>query len=176
MKDRLPPHSYEYFVDLIKCSPKVPKNEWTPDETEINSHIGFGNNFYGLFQARLEAETTPDPVAFRKDGNTSCVMLVTMEEEHTEQWAHFLKTNTSLIDQIDKALGTLSIYEELLAHYYDLIRDANRKKDNTEVDKFETLNAETVGVYAWRQLAPLLREAASKLTDEGIDLKGLFLG
>jgi hypothetical protein len=177
MKDRSPiSHSHEYYVDLVQRSPKIPQSEWTPDEIELNSHIGFGGGFYTLFKARLEAETAPDPIAFRKDGNSACVMLVTMEEKYTEQWSHFLNTNVNLMKQVNQALNILSVYEELMSHYYDLLMESNSKKDNTEVDKFEALNAEEVGVYAWRQLAPLLREAASKLTNEGIDLKGMFLG
>ena len=36
MKDRMPAsHSHEYFVDLVKKSPKIPKSEWTEKENQL---------------------------------------------------------------------------------------------------------------------------------------------
>lgn len=177
MKDKSPVlHSHEYYVDLVQRSPKIPRNEWTPEEIESKGHLQFGNNFYCLFLGRLRAEKAPDPLAYRSGSMDMLPSfdLKKVETKYPEQWARFLANNSNLIKQIDKALDGNSVYSECLHHYRDLILESRETNDFTKVDAYEALDVESLGVYAWRQLNPLLEEAAAKMSDEGINPKELF--
>ncbi len=99
-----------------------------------------------------------------------------METAYNEQWQRFLSNNKDLIDQIDGAIAGLTPYRTLLKHYADSlskrINDGNRDWDND----LEALGEETeaIGIYAWRELNPLLERAAEQMGLEGIDPKEFF--
>ncbi len=76
--------------------------------------------------------------------------------------------------QIDAALDGTSAYSEASHYYRDLLIKGRDKQDYSEADAFEALGIESMGIYAWRRLNPLLEKAAGKMKDEGINPKEFF--
>lgn len=165
-------HPHEYYVDLVSRAPKTPIDELTAKEQEYG-HTQYGNNFYLLFLSRLRAQGSPDAEEYKKRDLIS-VYLTAAETTYEKQWAQFLEHNTELIIDIDAALDGVAVYAELLEEHRNLLKVAMRSKDIRPVDEFEALGIELVGVYAWRQLNPLLEKAAEKMKDEGIALEEFF--
>jgi len=161
-----PPH--EYYVDLVRRSPKLPDDKITPFEKE-HGHLQFGNNFYCLFLARLRAERDPEI-----GDHGIQIYLGAAQRQYGDQWQRFLSHNQELVKKIDHALDGLEPYDELLRHYRDLLREAVKTGDYALADEYETLGIESVGILAWRKLNPLLEKAAKQMDKDGIKSKEFF--
>lgn len=174
MNDKTPlSHPHEYYVDLVKRTPKVPPNEITPDERE-HGHGQFGNNFYLLFLSRLRAERAPDPQEYKKKNILAQVYLNRAESKYQKQWPQFLDRNRNLIEQIDAVLDSISAYSDASDYYIYLLKKGRDKQDYSEAEAFEALGIESMGIYTWRQLNPLLEKAADRMKDQGINPKEFF--
>lgn len=175
MKDDSPvSHPHEYYVDLVNRSRKIPTNKMTRSERD-NGHLQFGNNFYLLFLGRQRAERAPDPQEYRQHDPIVSGYLGTAETKYSRQWSSFLDHNRPLIGQINTALDGISVYSEALHHYRDLLVEERRTQNSSRAVEFEALGLESVGIYAWRQLNPLLEKAAGRMKDEGINAKEFFV-
>lgn len=167
-------HPHEYYVDLVKRAPKVPPNQLNSNERK-HGHEQFGNNFYLLFLTRLRAERAPDPQKFRSENLLTQVYLNRAETTYAKQWTEFLSHNGDLIKKINTALDGVSIYSEIWSHYRDLLLDERREGSNLhKANDFQALGCEAVGIYAWRQLNPLLEKAADRMKQEGINPQEFF--
>jgi hypothetical protein len=165
MNDRAPiSHPHDYYVDLVIRAPKVPPDEFTPPEL-------FGNNFWRLFQSLFGAEKAADPQEYRKN---LYVPLNRVEAECAGPWAQFLEHNRDLVRQIDTALNQYQVYNELLMHKVNLAGEGRDRNDYSEPEAFEALGLKEVGIYACRQLNPLLREASDRMKKEGINSEEYF--
>jgi hypothetical protein len=168
MKDQAPvSHLDKYYVNLVANAPKVAPSERTPDEED--GHAQFGNNLYFLFLSRLEATRAPDPQLYRREAHLAKTYLNRAESQHPTEWAQFLDHNGALIAQIDTALDGLGVYQKIKDYHADLLREGQRTGDWSKSEAFQELDLEGVGTFAWRQLNPLLEQAASRMSEAGID-------
>lgn len=175
-EERLAEHPHEYYLDLINSAIKVRKSEWSPEEKR--GHEQFGNNFYLLFTSRLSVERATDPEAFRTEMTNKhwipiCCFLNKVESEYPQQWANFLNQNVELLRKIDDALDLVFNYKRVLEYHDDMFfTDEDKYKE--KLKELKNLEFDSMGIYAWRQLNPLLEESAKKMKKLGIKVKGFL--
>lgn len=159
--------THKYFVNLLQRLPKTPLNEQTPYERE-HGHEQFGSNFFMLFSALQSQET--DPEAY----SVLSIYTARAEKQYSEQWQRFIKNNRRLIDQIYKELDRKKVYLELLEHFRDLLMTKREGGNPNIADEFTAMGIKSVGIYVWRKLNPLLKEAADQMKKEGINPEKFF--
>ena len=165
-----PDRSHEYFVDLLRRSPKVPVYQQTRDERE-HGHAKFGNNFFMLFSELQSQEA--DPEAYRRRSPVQ-VYTAQAEERYGEKWLRFKKNNRGLIDQIYQELDRYGTYLELLEHYKDLLIAERSGANSNIADEFRAMGIGSVEIYVWRKLNSLLKKAANQMKKQGINPQEFF--
>lgn len=140
----------------------MPRSEWTKKEGHHDEHQQFGNNFYCLFQGRLNREKCISASQYGQ-----YLLIDSMESKYKNKWTNFLENNGDLIKKIDESLEGNAVYCKVLYHYIDLLKDRNYIK----AEEYAKLGIEEVGVYYWRIINPLLKEAAEKMQELGIPIE-----
>lgn len=165
------PYSDAEWFEVVKNAPKVSFEEQTPAERASGCHQSFGNKFSKLFFDVFTSREHPDPEAYKHtDGNLFHKQINDMERRYGPQWSTFLRDNAELIDQIERAYEGVTLFHDAIRHHAALFDKAKVKGDTTlaEPQAFAALGIEEMGMYAWRQLNPLLEHAAEKMREYGI--------
>ncbi|OQY67848.1 hypothetical protein B6D29_01695 [Microgenomates bacterium UTCPR1] len=160
-------YDHQYYVDLAHKLPRVPPNEMT-DRERRHGHIQYGNNLYLLFQA-LSFDRR------NNDENTIQSYLKDVSEKDVKNWWTFVDNNEEFIQKIDKALDGVKQYDTLLSYFIELILDSKKTNNFTLVDEFSKLKIEEIGIFAWRNLNPLLEEAVKLMKKVGLKPEAFFL-
>lgn len=153
---------HQYFVDLAIKLPKIPAEEFTPFERE-HGWQQYGNNFIMLFLEELEIRTNP------KVDQSGLTHVQKMRQRYGNEWERFLEKNKDLIDKINQTLDEKILHSQLIRHHTDLLLEGN----DLIADEFKPL-VDSVGIYIWRKLSPLLEKAADQMEKEGIDAREFF--
>lgn len=95
-------------------------------------------------------------------------------EDDVKNWWTFVNNNHELIQQINKALDGIKQFDTLLSYFIKLISDSKKNNDLKLVKEFYNLNIEEIGIFAWRNLNPLLEKAVKLMNDVGLTPEAFF--
>lgn len=125
------------------------------------SHSQYGNNFFLLFEA------------IRTGSNASEFASIKLKKAEGlgGVWEVFLQENNQLIKAAVDALNKVEQYRILMQQYNQL----NKAKKWDEADDFEKdTNFELVGINAWNNLNPILKEIGEKMAEYNMDEKDFW--
>jgi|SRR3989344_1390915 len=159
---------HQYYVDLVKRVPKIKPNKLTRSEKK-NGVSQFGNNFHFLFLEIQISQESPEKLESLSYGK-----LAKAENTYGDRWRNFLSINEKLVKKIVETLDHVNVALELREHYAELLKSARESKDYTLADEFESLGIQAVQDYAWKNLNPLLEDAAKKMRKSGIKPENFF--
>jgi len=136
------------------------------DMERKHGHFQYGNNLYLLFQALSADGGNNEEIikSFLKYGS----------EDDVKNWWTFVNNNHELIQQINKALDGIKQFDTLLSYFIKLISDSKKNSDLKLVKEFYNLNIEEIGIFAWRNLNPLLEKAVKLMNDVGLTPEAFF--